>query len=377
MHKAGYDVTLLYCFWINWATGTDEKLLRNAGFRYKLVGGSPPKRIFGYIKTQLRFKMCRYLNKFIGNKYLIAERAQARCYDELLNAAKKIKADWYIGHNLGALAIAANAAKINNGRSGFDFEDYHRMENAEIFSWEEKRIEYLENKYVPSLNYVSCASEMIKDFFLLNFSTFSNPVIAINNCFSLQLKPNFVEKSDPNALHLFWFSQTVGKNRGLEVVIDALNILNDMTIHLTLAGNCTDEMKTFLNTLTGDLKNNLHFVGIIPPDDLPTFSAKFDIGMATEINKPLNRDICLTNKIFTYLLAGNAVILSETRMQLAFNKMYFIGESYPVANAVKLAEKIQLYKDPDKLLAQRSHNFKLATSKLNWEQESSSLLKIL
>jgi hypothetical protein len=44
-------------------------------------------------------------------------------------------------------------------------------------------------------------------------------------------------------------------------------------------------------------------------------AANYDLGLSLEITEPQNRAICLTNKIFTYLLAGIPVLLSHTPAQ--------------------------------------------------------------
>ena len=129
LHTAGYEVTLLYSFFVEWAAEKDSILLKNVPWKYLQIGGSPTDKKLLYLFTRIRNKIARILNKYVGNNFLLAERTQARAYDELLTEAKKIKEDWYIGHNLGALAVAVNAAKYNSARVGFDFEDYHRGEN--------------------------------------------------------------------------------------------------------------------------------------------------------------------------------------------------------------------------------------------------------
>ena len=91
-----------------------------------------------------------------------------------------------------------------------------------------------------------------------------------------------------------------------------LMLLKDSDIHLKLAGSCDTDMKDYLLTNAAEISNNIHFAEIIQPEHLPTYASKFDVGMALEFKEPLNRNICLTNKNFTYLVAGNAIIFSET-----------------------------------------------------------------
>ena len=374
LHKAGYEVTLLYCFFIGWAEDADKVLLQKVAWQYKMAGGGPNNKKAVYLFTRTRNKIARILNRYLGNALLLAERTQARAYDELLTEAKKIKADWYIGHNLGALAVVVKAARFHQAKAGFDFEDYHRGENTPNEKAIVKRIIYLENKYLPQLHYFSTASPMITGATKNNHPGFKGASITLLNCFPLAQQPPFKEKAPgDDRLQLFWFSQTIGLNRGLEVLINALKILNDPAIHLTLAGRCNEDMVQYIKNNAAALIKNIHFAGIIQPAELPAFAAQFDVGMAIELTVPENRNICLTNKIFTYLLAGNAIILSETAMQLAFNKLFNVGESFAAMNVNALIEKIKGFKNKEKLNNQKRYNYDLAKNKFNWEIESYNL----
>lgn len=380
LHLAGYKVTMLYCYWTGWAHEADKKLLKNVKWKYRLIGGEPADNRRLYYFTKIRFKLNRSLNKKGYNKQLIAERSQARCYDELLQVARSIKADFYIGHNLGALAVTVIAAKYNNAQCGFDFEDYHREENEGEKKTIKKRIVYLEEKYVPHLNYISTSSPLITARVKYNFPIFNKPVFSLLNCFPLSLLPKkaIESKTDP-ILHLFWFSQTVGRNRGLEAVVIALARLKNELINLTLVGRVDEGFTSFVDEHAKQIKNCIHFPGIIPPDELPAFAACFDIGLASELTIPLNRNICLTNKIFTYLLAGNCILASDTEAQKEFIESYQnVGLLYKDGDVDDLANQIRKLYDDRKLLKEFKEGARLlACSQLNWEIESRKLVKVI
>lgn len=376
LQNAGYEVTVLYSSFINWADSTDKELLSGVRWKHKLVGGSPSQQQNVYWFTRLRFKLTGILLKYFGMKFSLAERSQARAYDELLREGKGIKADWYIGHNLGALPVAVKAAKFNSAKAGFDFEDYHRGENV-IKGIDYDRKVYLENKYVPELGYFSGASDMITAITKKNHPNFGGVFTTIYNCFPASQQPPLRTEMVNSKLSLFWFSQTVGFKRGLEEVIEALKILDDPLIQLTIAGRIDVYFKRYVDGLDDCTKKRIHFAGIVQPGLLPVFASKFDVGLALETGFSENNKMALSNKVFTYLLAGNAVIFSETDMQLDFNKKYHAGESFPVNNINALVEKIASYKNEAKLNLQRTHNFNLAKESLNWEMESKKLLDII
>ncbi|MFN0050336.1 MAG: glycosyltransferase, partial [Cytophagales bacterium] len=108
-------------------------------------------------------------------------------------------------------------------------------------------------------------------------------------------------------------------------------------------------------------------------------ASQFDIGMALEQNIPYNRDICLTNKIFTYLASGIAVIASETEAQKQFMQSYpAIGKSYPIDDVEKLAEIMQYYfENRADLQKAKEASFALGKDELNWEKESEKFIRII
>lgn len=376
--NAGHDVSVLYCHWINWADACDEVLLKTVKWKYQLVGGNLRSNRVTYMYSRFRWKVNRILNRYFGNRLFFGERSQARCYDELLKAAKATKGDWYIGHNLGSLAVAVKAAQHCKSKCGFDFEDYHREEVQQMSAYDRARINYLENRYTARLDYISSASPMIAEKVEKDLALTHRKVFPILNCFPLSEQPEFREGvAEKNGLQLFWFSQTIGMNRGLEIILEALEQMKDDSIHLTLAGRVAEDMLAFIEEKGKDLKANIHLAGIIQPSDLPAFAGQFDVGLAIETDVPINRNICLTNKIFTYLLAGNAIIFSKTAAQKEFNDTYQCGLSFEINNVDQLMETVRYYKAPGNLEHQRRHNFELATNTLNWENESKKLLAII
>lgn len=376
LSAAGYDVTVLYCHYIEWATKVEKTFLYNVSWKYRMVGGCPAKNKTLYTLTRIRFKLARLLNAYVHFS-VFAEKAQTRAFNELLDAAKEIKADLYIGHNLGALPVAVLASKYHGSRAAFDFEDYHRGE-YKFDDWNRKRIAWLENKYLPALSYYSCSSPLIAEAVKKDHGSFGGKNIVLLNCFPLVQQPLLRQESGSAfRLKLFWFSQTIGENRGLETVMEALNLLNDPEIELTLAGRCDPLMKKYIEQQSVAMASPVHFAGIITPDELPAFASRFDVGIATEKNEPENRNLCLTNKIFTYLLAGNAILASDTTAQeIFFGELKEVALIFKQNNPLCLAEKIKRYKHDLTLLSQHRKNAYMAAKEhFHWEKQAETLIK--
>jgi glycosyltransferase involved in cell wall biosynthesis len=176
---------------------------------------------------------------------------------------------------------------------------------------------------------------------------------------------------------LFWFSQTIGKGRGLENFIKASARVFPQP-SLTLLGNCsTDVQEEFilLAEEEGFDLDLLFFKSVLQEAELFSEASKHHIGICSEDPLTINRDLCLTNKIFTYMLGKNALLLSKTMAQIEFHeKNIGIGTLYNLNDIDEITKSIQLYQDDRELLNQhRSNSFQIAKEQLNWGKESEKL----
>jgi hypothetical protein len=91
-----------------------------------------------------------------------------------------------------------------------------------------------------------------------------------------------------------------------------------------------------------------------------------------EPGRDLNNNIALSNKIFTYLLGGNAIIFSATPAQEQFYKNNMnCGEIYKPGDIEGLCSILNNYLNDIKLLNQhRENSLELGKAKYNWEKES-------
>lgn len=371
LDAAGHSVTVVFAPLSPWADRFDEELFaRTPGIKWIPAGYHPLRNPWLYKFARVRRKLYEWLA--VHTSFLKAgEKAYILYAQELSAAAARIKADLYIGHNLGALPAAVKAARKWKTKCGFDAEDFHRGESAPS-SLAYSLAAAIENKNIPALDYMSAASPLIAEEYESIFP--GRKVLTINNVFSRK----YLQHIQPHAmtgLHLFWFSQTVGPERGLETVIEAINSLGEGKIHLHLLGNCSD---TYRAELTGKMSDpaSLHFIGPVPQESIFEIASGFDIGLATEVPYCRNRDICLTNKLFSYLLSGNAIIASDTLGQKKFLAEHKdIGLLYRDGDAGDLASCLKrLYEDRALLEEFRGNSLALADGMMNWEKESEKLI---
>jgi glycosyltransferase involved in cell wall biosynthesis len=372
LSEAGYAVSVIYAPLSAWADKFDADLFKNTPkIEWIKAGYHPVANSVKYKLARARRKFYETLFRYLPKAFNSPIYALVLFAQELEAKACSIKGDVYIGHNLGALPAVVKAAKKFNAKSGFDAEDYHRGE------WAEGTAGHLlttkvENKYIPSLSYLSTASPLISETYKSIFP--GQDVITINNAFSKHLlKP--VSTSEQKRLSIFWFSQTVGRNRGIEDVIEAMNILNSLNIELHLLGHCPESYKEELKKLA-KRPAAIHFHLSTTLENIFSVAAQFDVGLAAEVPHCINRELCLTNKLFTYILSSNCILASDTQAQKLFLNTYpGVGLLYEHNKPESLAQQInKLYNDKHLLGELRKNAHELAAERLNWEKESEILL---
>jgi hypothetical protein len=158
-----------------------------------------------------------------------------------------------------------------------------------------------------------------------------------------------------------------------------MGLIKQRDITLTLLGNITDEMKVFLMELTslnGLQLDQVIFKEACSLSEISKIASQHHIGICSEDPITLNRDLCLTNKIFTYLGNKNAIICTSTRAQSEFLDQYTnVGLKYVVDDSKDLSLKLLSYFfDRSMLDENRSNAIEIANNYLNWEVESQKLV---
>jgi glycosyltransferase involved in cell wall biosynthesis len=101
--------------------------------------------------------------------------------------------------------------------------------------------------------------------------------------------------------------------------------------------------------------------------------------LATEIGIPKNRDLCLTNKIFTYIHSGLAIVASDTSAQKQLLQEFDeMGMIYERNNISTLQNIFKTYLTDKNLLIKHKIQAKnYAVESLNWENEKYKFLQVI
>jgi glycosyltransferase involved in cell wall biosynthesis len=121
----------------------------------------------------------------------------------------------------------------------------------------------------------------------------------------------------------------------------------------------------------------IYFHASIPHDQLIASLAEFDVGLALERPESRNYAITVTNKCFSYMLAGLAVAATDTPGQReAIAQAPAAGFIYPAGDVPALAAKLRAWRDDrTRLRAAQQAAWDAARSQFCWEIEQDKFLR--
>jgi glycosyltransferase involved in cell wall biosynthesis len=324
---------------------------------------------------------CRYAYRATGlaGAADIALRAYTR---PLRRAALGTPADLYVAHYPDALPAAAAAARRHGSRYAYDAEDFHLGDwpDDPAYDVERRLLRAIEERYLPGCAYVTAASPGIADAYADAYGI-ERPRVVLN-AFPTKHAPSAPTpggEAQPGP-SLYWFSQTVGPDRGLECAVRAIGLARTRP-HLYLRGTPAAGYATRLADLAreADAAGRVHLLAPDEPDRMEELAAAYDLGFAGETAHTVSRGLCLTNKLFTYLLAGIPPLLSDTPAQIRFAKEAGLTELlYTRDNPAALAALLDgLLGDPARLAAARAQAWQLGRERYNWEREQGRLIDMV
>lgn len=296
-------------------------------------------------------------------------------YQLCANKLKRSEADLIYGFS-SMVYPAWICAKSIGVPFAFDMEDYHPWENVyyKNIQRERHRREMILQNILPDAGWVSFASPMIQkqtEKLLEAGSSQLKVSFTLNNTFRAS---DFVlEPSSDGKVQFVWFSQTVSYGRGLELILPYIMKFKDK-VELTIIGNMDERFRQ--DYLSKSLEN-IHILPAMRQSDLHRRISRYDIGFATEIFSDLedNKALCLSNKIFTYLLSGLFIFATDTPAQKDFIESHPAHGIVVTPDAQSLESGFQFMIDNiSKIRAEKAKRFE-AARKFSWENEQKYLLR--
>ena len=376
---AGYDVHVVAGRHFLSVDPLDAEIFSAAKWRHTLVD------YCGGAGVAVRKLLRRLARQLITTAPLatagIAARGHHAEIARLTAAARQTRARFYLGHCLGALPAVAQAARAGSASYGFDAEDFHDAETTEAVNDRTERMirRTLTVHYLPGCDYLTAAAPLIATRYAEIYGVETPQTVL--NVFPLSHAPAAPVEPEPiseqRPARCYWFSQTIGPGRGLEAIVTIFARMRT-PVELHLRGHVAASYKIRLQSHAhvSGLRRPIVFLPPAPPAEMVRLAASFDLGLSVEESQPLNRDLCLTNKVFVYLLAGIPQFLSRTRAQAELapelGAAALLGDLESPQDAARMLD--EFFASPARIVEAKRTAWELARRRFCWDIEKEKFL---
>ncbi len=376
--RAGYEVEVVGGWFDKSLKARDQELLSRLKIKF-----TPALDLVENVGcTRFIARLRRKLGEVAHAKIGLENRWQLGIFEPALReAAVHSKADLLIAHSEPTMAVVAEVGRRQGRRVGVDLEDWFSEEGT--VETRHHRVTRLVRSLEASLlslgKHSSCTSRAMSDALAREFAC--DPPQVIYNAFAWTerqfLDSQMKDRRDPRLFSIHWYSQTVGRWRGLEDLFAALPYLNrQVEIHLRgrpMAG--LDEWLT--NQVPPEWRPRVYLHDLVTNDELLSRIAEHDIGFAGEGTYCRNKELTVSNKILHYLLAGRAVVASNTAgHQEVAEQAGGAVSLYQSGNPLSLASELnRLLDSPETLGAMKAAALSAAEKSFCWERQEPILLR--
>lgn len=378
LNSAGHQVTTIATRVLDAVEARDRSVMQTAGWRTERIAFN---RGWRWRLERLRQSLAAAGWSATGLAVL-EDAAHSGMTRRLIEAARATPADLYIAHYVAAIPAAAEAARCHGALYAFDAEDFHLgdLPDAPRYAKAKALIRAIEGRLLPGAAYVTAASPGIADAYVATYGI-PRPTVILNTSprHSAPPAPTPCGVACPGP-SLYWFSQTIGPDRGLECAVDAIARAASSP-HLYLRGMPARGYIELLRAraIERGVGDRVHVLEPAMPAEMERLASLYDVGLVGETGATENRRIALTNKIFTYLSAGIPALLSDVPAHRAIaDDVAGAVMLYPASDPGALAQAIdRLLSDPGRLAAARDCAHALGQSRFAWERDSARLLELV
>lgn len=377
--RAGYEVEVLGGWFDPILKERDRELQGRVPFTFSpaidLTGSSNAAKL-RRLRSRLVAKAGGMLFKALG----VSNRAQLGYGAVSLSRVARCRsAALFIAHSEAGLLVA-NDLLGSGYRVGIDMEDWFSEDllpearKGRPVAWLRK----LERRMLRQGAYATCTSHSMSVALVREYGCRAPSVVY--NAFPLSdrdyLDGLIKDRAENRRVSIHWFSQTIGPGRGLEDLLVSLSGLKyEAEVHLR--GNPVEGFEKWLGErVSENWRSRIFLHTPVSNEELLSRIAEHDIGFAGEMKYAKSRDLTITNKILHYLLAGLAVVASDTSgQQEVASQSAGAVLLYPAGQPLILARNLNnLIGSPEKLRIAKVAALRAAEQTFCWERQEETLL---
>ena len=378
--EAGYDVTVVATRTHDRVEPRDLALMRR--IKWRLLRIDLRSRLQRWPGRAMQLARRKAFGMLGGGR--LADRAFSNFTAPLTRTALQVPADLYIAHYPAALPAAAIAAQRHGAAFAYDAEDFHLGDWPDRPDHEPDRrlLREIEGRYLPHCAYVSAAAPLIADAYAQAYRHRSPARAAQRLSAWARLRSGPTAKGERPAQ----VRRSTGSRRPSGPIAgSSAPYARSAWRAPGRTSTCAARRRPVSPRTCRSLRrrparqDRLHLLPPAAPDEMERLAAAYDLGLAAETACSRNRLICLTNKLFSFVLAGVPPLMSDTPGQRAFAAEAGLTDLvYPIDDAQQLASLIdRLLGDGEALAAARSKVWRLGRERYNWDLEKATLYDLV
>ncbi len=371
---AGYAVTVMSISLQERFERLDLELMRGRPFTRRVInyaGRNPVVRARDFLQRSATWSA-----RLLCSQLKLETAQSLGPASALLRFARSHPADLTIAHT--EIPIWAAQHLLRDGRRvAVDIEDWY-SEDLLFADRHSRPLRLLRRAEEFVLNHVAYASATSDSMAAALTAAYHCPrPITLHNTFPLQPRSRIDRPPGTEPPSFIWFSQTIGPGRGLELFLSAWARTRTPSRVYLLGDERPGYRAHLLSRVPANRREDLRFIPLVTPEELPFKLAEFDIGLALELHWPRNRDITITNKIFQYLNAGLAVLATDTAGQTEVMRAApECGLLVTAHETAQLTARLdELLADRPRLRAYQQAARTAAVERYTWEHDAPGLLQ--
>ena len=284
------------------------------------------------------------------------------------------KADIYHSNDLNTLYIGWRCKEKTGARLVYDSHELQTERNRMTRSWRWWAA-WNERHWLPHADAMIVASPSWIDINREKYGKVPDRAVSIINTPPLEVidQPRDLrgELDIPADAPILIYQGSIQENRGIEPTMDAITLLPKAVLVVVGYGYHRPALEA--DVRKRGLTDRVKFFGPIPNDELLAWTAAADIGMCNIVNSSLSYYTSLPNKLFEYIIAGIAVIGSDSPEIGRIVREEGVGEVADPSDPESLANAARTVIGD---LARYKAATRAAAEKYNWGIEEQKLLTL-
>lgn len=336
-------------------------------------------RAWGRITTPVLRALARFARwGFRLTKGLLGQQSQwlkQRAIDRrMISIGVASGADVFHCHDLNTLRVGVTCKSQTGALLVYDSHEL-QTERSRMTDKARKAAIKEEGTLLPSVDAMIVASPSWIDWNTRLYGPLPDPTVVLLNVpepVSIdETKDLRSELGIPPDRPIVIYQGSIQENRGIEPAIDAIEMLDGIALVVIGYGYHRPSLESLVRSR--GLQEDVLFFGPVPNDELISYSASADIGLANIVNASVSYHTSLPNKLFEYAMAGIPVVGSDSPEIGRIVAEEGIGEVCKADDPEALAQAISaILEDPERYAAATAGT----AAKYNWDVEQQVLVDL-